>query len=132
MSTENESSQFHHITDDRDIPIEMDVKELFDYIIEQQSQTRLKPINAYDILMHCADAVFSGGIRRSATSLIFDKDDVEMMNAKTFFDVTRHTKFYHDDETDLYVGKITVNKKKYEVELIEYEYNKIQEDKRTK
>ena len=28
MSTENESSQFHHITDDRDIPIEMDVKEL--------------------------------------------------------------------------------------------------------
>ena len=86
-------------------------------IIEQQHQTRLKPINAYDILMHCADAVLSGGIRRSATSLIFDKDDEEMMNSKTFFDVTRHTKFYHDDESDLYVGKITVGKKKYEVEL---------------
>ena len=106
------------------------VKELFDYMIEQQQQTRLKPINAYDILMHCADAVLSGGIRRSATSLIFDKDDEEMMNAKTFFDVTRHTKFYHDDETDLYVGKITVNKKKYEVELIEYEYNEVLKNKR--
>jgi len=106
------------------------VKELFDYIIEQQNQTRLKSINAYDILMHCADAVLSGGIRRSATSLIFDKDDEEMMNAKTFFDVTRHTKFYHDDETDLYVGKITVNKKKYEVELIEYEYNEVLKNKR--
>ena len=32
------------------------VKELFDYMIEQQQQTRIKPINAYDILMHCADA----------------------------------------------------------------------------
>jgi len=106
------------------------VKELFDYIIEQQQQTRLKPINAYDILMHCADAVLSGGIRRSATSLIFDKDDEEMMNSKTFFDVTRHTKFYHDDETNLYVGKITVNKKKYEVELTEYEYKDVLENKR--
>jgi len=106
------------------------VKELFDYIIEQQQQTRLKPINAYDILMHCADAVLSGGIRRSATSLIFDKDDEEMMNSKTFFDVTRHTKFYHDDETNLYVGKITVNKKKYEVELSEYEYKDVIDNKR--
>jgi len=79
---------------------------------------------------HCADAVLSGGIRRSATSLIFDKDDEEMMNAKTFFDVTRHTRFYHDDETDLYVGKITVNKQKYEVELIEYEYNEVIKNKR--
>jgi len=106
------------------------VKELFDNIIEQQHQTRLKPINAYDILMHCADAVLSGGIRRSATSLIFDKDDEEMMNSKTFFDVARHTKFYHDDESDLYVGKITVGKKKYEVELSEYEYKDVIDNKR--
>lgn len=106
------------------------VKELFDYMIEQQHQTRIKPINAYDILMHCADAVLSGGIRRSATSLIFDKDDEDMMNAKTFFDVSKHTKFYHDDETNLYAGKITVNKKKYEVELSEYEYKDVIDNKR--
>ena len=106
------------------------VKELFDYMIEQQQQNRMQPINAYDILMHCADAVLSGGIRRSATSLIFDKDDEDMMNAKTFFDVSKHTKFYHDDESNLYVGKITVNKKKYEVELSEYEYNDVVKNKR--
>ena len=33
--------------------------------------------------MHCSDAVLSGGIRRAATSVVFDHDDEEMMNAKT-------------------------------------------------
>jgi ribonucleoside-diphosphate reductase alpha chain len=33
--------------------------------------------------MHCADAVLSGGIRRAATSVVFDADDEEMMNSKT-------------------------------------------------
>jgi ribonucleotide reductase, class II len=46
-------------------------------------QTRIKPINAYDIVMHSSDAVLSGGIRRSATICIFSVDDEEMMNAKT-------------------------------------------------
>tara|TARA_Y100000310_G_scaffold89718_1_gene86831 strand:- start:936 stop:2906 length:1971 start_codon:yes stop_codon:yes gene_type:complete len=59
------------------------IKKLFDGIIEKNKQTRVKPINAYDILMHCADAVLSGGIRRAATSVVFDHDDEEMMNAKT-------------------------------------------------
>lgn len=44
---------------------------------------QLRPIHVYDIIMHCADAVLSGGVRRSAVSVIFDKDDEEMMNAKT-------------------------------------------------
>ena len=46
-------------------------------------QTHIKPINAYDIVMHSSDAVLSGGIRRSATICIFSVDDEEMMNAKT-------------------------------------------------
>ena len=59
------------------------IKKLFDRIVEKNKQTRVKPINAYDILMHCSDAVLSGGIRRAATSVVFDHDDEEMMNAKT-------------------------------------------------
>lgn len=59
------------------------VKALLDNIIEDKGQLRLKTIDAYDILMHCADAVLSGGIRRSACSVIFDASDLEMMNAKT-------------------------------------------------
>lgn len=59
------------------------VKMLLDSIIEEKGQKRLKTIDAYDILMHCADAVLSGGIRRSACSVIFEASDEDMMNAKT-------------------------------------------------
>lgn len=43
----------------------------------------LKPIEVYDIVMHIADAVVSGGVRRSATICLFSPDDNEMMDAKT-------------------------------------------------
>jgi ribonucleoside-triphosphate reductase (thioredoxin) len=44
---------------------------------------KMRPIEAYDILMHAAGAVISGGIRRSATIALFSADDEEMVNAKT-------------------------------------------------
>jgi len=43
---------------------------------------KLKPIECYDIMMHAADAVIAGGVRRSATICLFSPDDGEMMNAK--------------------------------------------------
>ena len=43
----------------------------------------LRSIVAYDIAMHIADAVISGGIRRSATICMFSKDDEDMIKAKT-------------------------------------------------
>ena len=43
----------------------------------------ISPIQAFDITMHLADAVISGGIRRSATIAIFSPDDEEMINSKT-------------------------------------------------
>lgn len=43
----------------------------------------IRPIVAYDIVMHISDAVLSGGVRRSATICMFDKTDTEMLNAKT-------------------------------------------------
>jgi ribonucleoside-triphosphate reductase len=46
-------------------------------------QGRLRPIDAFDILMHASDAVVSGGIRRSAILTLFSPDDIEMRNAKT-------------------------------------------------
>lgn len=59
------------------------IKAHLDRIIEVEGQDRLKTIDAYDILMHEADAVLSGGVRRSATAVIFDMDDEDMINAKT-------------------------------------------------
>ena len=52
-------------------------------VIDQKEPIPLKPINVYDITMHAADAVLSGGVRRSATICLFSPDDEEMMNAKT-------------------------------------------------
>jgi ribonucleoside-diphosphate reductase alpha chain len=43
---------------------------------------KLKPIECYDVMMHAADAVIAGGVRRSATICLFSPDDGEMMNAK--------------------------------------------------
>jgi ribonucleoside-triphosphate reductase (thioredoxin) len=44
---------------------------------------KMEPILAYDIIMFIADAVISGGVRRSATICMFSKDDDKMLNAKT-------------------------------------------------
>ena len=46
-------------------------------------QDSLRPIQVYDIVMHEADAVLSGGVRRSATICLFSIDDEEMITAKT-------------------------------------------------
>ena len=46
-------------------------------------QKKLRPIDAYDIVMHSSDAVLSGGVRRSASLALFSADDEEMAKAKT-------------------------------------------------
>lgn len=59
-------------------------EELLENLIgENKTPVALKPITVYDFIMHMADAVLSGGVRRSATICLFSKDDKEMMNAKT-------------------------------------------------
>jgi ribonucleoside-triphosphate reductase len=52
-------------------------------VMGSKEPVQLRPIHVYDIAMHCADAVLSGGVRRSATICLFSPDDDEMMNAKT-------------------------------------------------
>jgi ribonucleoside-diphosphate reductase alpha chain len=52
-------------------------------VVLKRSGVRLRPIDAYDILMHASDAVLSGGVRRSATMCLFSYEDKEMTLAKT-------------------------------------------------
>lgn len=54
-----------------------------DLIGETREPVSIKPITAYDFIMHMSDAVLSGGVRRSATIALFSKDDEEMLKAKT-------------------------------------------------
>jgi len=49
----------------------------------QDKTVALRPIHVYDIVMHAADAVLSGGVRRSATICLFSANDSEMAIAKT-------------------------------------------------
>lgn len=58
------------------------IRDLLDRCVGEDT-TRLRSIDAYDILMHASDAVLSGGVRRSASICLFSPDDQEMANAKT-------------------------------------------------
>ena len=58
------------------------IEKLMESVVVPSSE-KMTPIVAYDILMHCSDAVLSGGVRRSATIALFSHDDEEMLNAKT-------------------------------------------------
>lgn len=44
---------------------------------------KLTPIEVHDMVCHIADAVLSGGIRRAALISLFDKDDLDMLSAKS-------------------------------------------------
>jgi ribonucleoside-diphosphate reductase alpha chain len=44
---------------------------------------KLRPVECHMIMCHAADAVLSGGIRRSAMICLFSLDDSEMINVKT-------------------------------------------------
>ena len=52
-------------------------------VLDSKDPVEIKPIDVYDITMHAADAVLSGGVRRSATICLFSPDDEQMMTAKT-------------------------------------------------
>jgi len=58
------------------------IRSLIDKRLDE-GHTRMRSIDAYDILMHASDAVLSGGVRRSATICLFSPDDEAMATAKT-------------------------------------------------
>ncbi|WP_052514994.1 hypothetical protein [Dethiosulfatarculus sandiegensis] len=58
------------------------VRQIMDRTLAQ-GRNRLRPIDAYDMVMHASDAVLSGGVRRSATICLFSPDDELMAKAKT-------------------------------------------------
>jgi ribonucleoside-triphosphate reductase (thioredoxin) len=49
----------------------------------EQGQDRLRPIDAYDIVMHASSASMAGGSRSPATICVFSPDDELMLRAKT-------------------------------------------------
>lgn len=58
-------------------------EDLIETLLTDKPVNTFNSITAYDFVMHMSDAVLSGGVRRSATICIFDKDDQDMLTAKT-------------------------------------------------
>jgi len=52
-------------------------------VLEGAQGRQLRPIECHRILCHAADAVLSGGIRRSAMICLFSLEDSELMNVKS-------------------------------------------------
>jgi len=59
------------------------IREVFEAALGYENRVKLEPIHVYDIIMHAADAVISGGVRRSATIALFSPEDKAMATAKT-------------------------------------------------
>ena len=51
-------------------------------VLDKAIDRQLRPIEAHDILCHVAEAVLSGGIRRSSLIALFSHDDGEMLRSK--------------------------------------------------
>lgn len=64
-------------------PLKKGLESVKQILESKQEGAALRAIDVYDIIMHCADFVRSGGVRRSATMCLFDADDEEMYTAKT-------------------------------------------------
>jgi hypothetical protein len=103
------------------------IKELLDYAIEELGSQRLRTIDAYDILMHSADAVLSGGVRRSATCVVFDKDDTDMMNAKIAMKVKKNGAF---EKNEKWEGYVYHKGKKVDVSLDDDEYDLLKKEQK--
>ncbi len=58
------------------------ISNLFDRCIVK-NRTKLKSIDAFDIVMHISNAVLAGGVRRAACIVLFDADDNDMATCKT-------------------------------------------------
>lgn len=111
------------------------IKALLDHAIEVKGHTNLSSINAYDIVMHMADAVLSGGVRRSATIALFPQEDDLMINSKTNFKVLRKIGFEKDTNKKgetVWEGRVVVDDtyggrsgEKYDVSLSDWEYTEM-------
>lgn len=52
-------------------------------VLDNAQGRQLRPVDCHRIMCHAADAVLSGGIRRSAMICLFSLEDSEMMNIKS-------------------------------------------------
>lgn len=110
------------------------IKALLDYIIEDLGLSKIRSIDVYDIILHAADAVLSGGIRRSSCCAVFEKDDQLMIESKVLQKVDRSWAFDKIEKGGKveYHGRVTYKGKKIDVVFsgmsAQYDYDLLKKD----
>lgn len=67
-------------------PLKVCLNKIHSLLDSKEEGSKLRPMECHDILCFIADAVLSGGIRRSALISLFSEDDNEMANCKSAYD----------------------------------------------
>jgi len=94
------------------------IRKLLDTIVGR----RLTPVEAHDIQCHIADAVLSGGIRRSAMISLFSADDEEMITCKGQLKISN---WELSKSGESYRGFCFYRGSRQDVVLSEWDYNSL-------
>lgn len=104
-------------------PLRRCINKIESILESKEEGDKLKPIEVHDIVCHIADAVLSGGIRRSACISLFDKDDDEMLNCKGNFPVEVVNGGFHlNPKTQSYEGEVFYKNKAHFISLSPYSF----------
>ena len=86
------------------------LKEMLDFtraIILKNQDKKLTPLNIHDILCKMAEAIVSGGVRRTACISLFDWDDEEMLNCKNGDNLTGNEQRWMSNNSAVWTEEIT-------------------------
>lgn len=99
-------------------PLRRALNKIESLLSSKEVGTKLAPIDVHDIVCHLADATLSGGIRRSAAIVLFDRDDMDMLTCKSNFKVdVLNGGFHLNPQTNCYDGAVTYKGKTYNISL---------------
>jgi ribonucleoside-diphosphate reductase alpha chain len=78
-------------------------------ILKRQGQ-KLRPIDVHDILCKMAEAIVSGGVRRTACISLFDQDDMEMLDCKNGDNIIGNEQRYMSNNSTVWAEDVTQDK----------------------
>jgi len=73
-------------------------------VILSRQGKHLRPLDVHDVMCHIADAVVSGGVRRSAMIVLFDANDNEMLTCKSGDNINGNTQRWNANNSMVVSG----------------------------
>lgn len=111
-------------------PLERCLNKIKSILDKKDEGTQLLSIDVHDIICHIADAVLSGGIRRAACLVLFDNDDMDMLNCKSNFKVeVLNGGFHFNSQTNSWTGEVLYKGKAQFLSLDDWSFKQFNETK---